>query len=155
MLGLADLILGILGVDYNSQKTTIYNMTREQLMEVDQSWIDATVNYRLECDGYIISAARGISGKGDTIDLIANLGAFFKKAAFTYNTKTNDDGTEEITGWRASKISVTGALLYAIFVFQSCIYFLTYVKRLFYIIMLSMFGPLVVIYDFFLKSAQG
>lgn len=109
---------------------------------------------RLEIDGYIIGAATGVNA--DATDIIANLGQFFKQSAYVYTTEvSSEDGKETITGWRASKLSVTGALLYAIFVFQSCLYFITYVKRLFYVIMLAMFGPIVVIYDFFMKSAAG
>ena len=123
----------------------------------DSSIRDAIANKRLEIDGYIISAAQGGSAK--TTDIIANLGQFFKQSAYTYATEeTTDDSTgnkkETIVGWRATKLSVTGALLYAIFIFQSCMYFIMYVKRLFYVMMLSMFGPIVVIYDFFTKSAR-
>lgn len=111
---------------------------------------------RLAVDNDIISAATGV--KSNTTDIIANLGQFFKQSAYVYTSETveNEDGTtkEAITGWRASKVSVTGALLYAIFIFQSCMYLIMYVKRLFFVMMLSMFGPIVVVYDFFMKSAS-
>lgn len=121
----------------------------------DVSIREAIAKKRLEVDGYIISAAQGGSAK--TTDIIANLGQFFKQSAYTYTTEETTDSTgnkkETVVGWRATKLSVTGALLYAIFIFQSCMYFIMYVKRLFYVMMLSMFGPIVVIYDFFMKSA--
>lgn len=123
-----------------------------------ESQANKIANYRMKCDKYIWSAANGSTAQGKTQDLIANLGYFFKKTAYVYNTETttDEDGNEvqDVTGWRASKLSVTGALLYAIFIFQSCMYLIMYVKRLFYVIMLSMFGPIVVIYDFFMKSAS-
>lgn len=123
-----------------------------------ESQANKIANYRMKCDKYIWSAANGSTAQGNTQDLIANLGYFFKKTAYVYNTETttDEDGNEvqDVTGWRASKLSVTGALLYAIFIFQSCMYLIMYVKRLFYVIMLSMFGPIVVIYDFFMKSAS-
>lgn len=119
------------------------------------------VIYRVKVDKYIIMAASGQNAieNGEVTDIIANLGAFFKQAAYVYTSNTtgsdgNGNDSEVITGWRASKVSVTGALLYAIFVFQSLVYLIMYVKRLFYVIMLSMFGPVVVIYDFFMKSAS-
>lgn len=116
------------------------------------------VDFRIRVDNNaIIGAATGRSSlTTDASDIIANLGSFFKQSAYVYTTETTDeDGkTEKVTGWRASKVSVTGALLYGIFIFQSCIYLLMYVKRLFYVLMLSMFGPVVVIYDFFMKSAS-
>lgn len=123
-----------------------------------ESQANKIANYRMKCDKYIWSAANGSTAQGNTQDLIANLGYFFKKTAYVYNTETttDEDGNEvqDVTGWRASKLSVTGALLYAIFIFQSYMYLIMYVKRLFYVIMLSMFGPIVVIYDFFMKSAS-
>lgn len=123
-----------------------------------ESQANKIANYRMKCDKYIWNAANGSTAQGNTQDLIANLGYFFKKTAYVYNTETttDEDGKEvqKVTGWRASKLSVTGALLYAIFIFQSCMYLIMYVKRLFYVVMLSMFGPIVVIYDFFMKSAS-
>lgn len=136
---------------YNEYKMqSSYNQAKN-----DVSIREAIAKKRLEVDGYIISAAQGGSAK--TTDIIANLGKFFKQSAYTYTTEETTDSTgnkkETIVGWRATKLSVTGALLYAIFIFQSCMYFIMYVKRLFYVMMLSMFGPIVVIYDFFMKSA--
>ncbi len=118
------------------------------------------VKFRYDCDRIIVGVASGSSSisNGNVQDIIANLGNFFKKSAYIYNSETttdeNGNDSEVITGWRASKVSVTGALLYAIFVFQSLVYLIMYVKRMFYVIMLSMFGPIVVIYDFFMKSAS-
>ena len=123
----------------------------------DKSLQSEIADQRLRVDQVIISSATGV--KSTTTDIIANLGQFFKQSAYVYTTKEVSEGTNEegkktvITGWRASELSVTGALLYAIFIFQSCMYLLMYVKRLFYVMMLSMFGPIVVIYDFFMKSA--
>lgn len=136
---------------YNEYKMqSSYNQAKN-----DISIRETIAKKRLEVDGYIISAAQGGSAK--TTDIIANLGQFFKQSAYTYTTEETTDSTgnkkETIVGWRATKLSVTGALLYAIFIFQSCMYFIMYVKRLFYVMMLSMFGPIVVIYDFFMKSA--
>ena len=115
------------------------------------------VNLRLKNDRYILNAGLGNTSTSAT-DIIAGLGSFFKQSAYVYTTEEVTNGTgdtgEVITGWRASKLSVTGALLYAIFIFQSCMYLIMYVKRLFYVMMLSMFGPIVVIYDFFMKSAS-
>lgn len=155
-LGLSELLRGSLNswdeLDLNSKSTA----ELEQMISSED--IGKVVNHRTDCDNLIWEAGHGGSVKGKSTDIIANLGYFFKKSAYVYNTKeTTDENGEtktEVTGWRASKLSVTGALLYAIFVFQSCLYFVTYVKRLFFVIMLSMFGPLVVIYDFFMKSAS-
>lgn len=139
----------------------VYNAcTVQQLEEIlGSSIVNYAIKYRLKVDQAIIGAASNKTAVTSSAnDIIANLGSFFKQSAYVYTTetKTTDEGGDEttITGWRASKLSVTGALLYGIFIFQSCMYLIMYVKRLFYVIMLSMFGPIVVIYDFFMKSAS-
>lgn len=159
LISLGSKFVGMIGS--NNLRSDLNNASLDQLIE----WVggenkaNKIANYRLKCDGYIWNAGNGSTAEGKTQDLIANLGYFFKKTAYVYNTEktTDENGKEvqEVTGWRASKLSVTGALLYAIFIFQSCMYLIMYVKRLFYVIMLSMFGPIVVIYDFFMKSAGG
>lgn len=139
----------------------IYNNSSVSDLEkiLGNSIVNYAIKYRLKVDQAIIGAASNKTAVNTSAnDIIANLGAFFKQSAYVYTTetKTTDEGGEEtkVTGWRASKLSVTGALLYGIFIFQSCMYLIMYVKRLFYVIMLSMFGPIVVIYDFFMKSAS-
>lgn len=159
LISLGSKFVGMIGS--NNLRSDLNSASLDQLIE----WVggenkaNKIANYRLKCDGYIWNAGNGSTAQGKTQDLIGNLGYFFKKTAYVYNTEktTDENGKEvqEVTGWRASKLSVTGALLYAIFIFQSCMYLIMYVKRLFYVIMLSMFGPIVVIYDFFMKSAGG
>lgn len=139
----------------------IYNNSSVSDLEkiLGSSIVNYAIKYRLKVDQAIIGAASNKTAVNTSAnDIIANLGSFFKQSAYVYTTesKTTDDSGDEvkITGWRASKLSVTGALLYGIFIFQSCMYLIMYVKRLFYVIMLSMFGPIVVVYDFFMKSAS-
>lgn len=149
----------ILGISTKKITELEFNRSNLKLLEnlLGSANVNKIINIRLKNDAYIISAASG-SVTSSTTDIIANLGAFFKQSAYVYTTEevTDDRGekSEVLTGWRASKVSVTGALLYAIFIFQSCMYLIMYVKRLFYVMMLSMFGPIVVIYDFFVKSAS-
>ncbi len=82
-------------------------------------------------------------------DILAKMAEFFKKSAWTYET---DDDTGEVTGWIPSDVSVTGALLYAIFVTQSIMYLFSYTKRFFYIIVLAIMAPAIVVLDFLGKS---
>ncbi len=49
-------------------------------------------------------------------------------------------------------ISLVGVIVYTIFVFQSIMYFFAYLKRFFYIVILSFFGPFLVLYDFMAKA---
>ena len=67
---------------------------------------------------------------------VANLGEFFKEKAFgEWNTE-----------------SFIAAILYAVFVVQSLMFFYAYVKRLFYVVILAVIGPFVVVYDFLRKA---
>ena len=45
-------------------------------------------------------------------------------------------------------------IMYAILVAQSLILFIAYVKRLFYVILLAMMAPVVVVFDFFQKFGR-
>lgn len=84
-----------------------------------------------------------VSGtENSQVSLIANLANYFKEAAWT---------TEE-GGWKADKVVIQNALMYAILVVQSFIFLIAYIKRLFYVIILAVMAPLVVVYDFFNKS---
>lgn len=152
---------GVIAGDVDARQADIYKSCSVSDLEeiLGNSVVNYAIKYRLKVDQAIIGAASNKTAVTSSAnDIIANLGAFFKQSAYVYTTetKTTDEGGDEttITGWRASKLSVTGALLYGIFIFQSCMYLIMYVKRLFYVIMLSMFGPIVVIYDFFMKSAS-
>ncbi len=89
------------------------------------------------------------SGSGNSAtSLIADLGQYFKNSAWKIETDKN--GTK--TGWAPNKVSLQGAIIYAIFVIQSLMFFFAYLKRFLYIIILSIMAPLIVIYDFFAKS---
>lgn len=76
------------------------------------------------------------------VSLIANLSQYFKEAAWTYGNNS----------WKTDKLVIQNAIMYAILVVQSFIFLIAYVKRLFYVIILAMLAPAVVVYDFFNKS---
>ena len=50
------------------------------------------------------------------------------------------------------EINLIGVIVYTIFVFQSVMYFFAYLKRFFYIVILSFFGPFLVLFDFLSKA---
>ena len=74
--------------------------------------------------------------------LIANLAQYFKATAWSMGENS----------WKSDKIVIQNAIMYAILVVQSFIFLIAYVKRLFYVVILAMMAPLVVVYDFFNKS---
>lgn len=80
--------------------------------------------------------------------LISNMGNYFKQS--TYGFELSDDG-KVIESYKKTNFNPVGAILYTVFVFQSMAYFVAYFKRVFYVTILAMFAPLVVIYDFLNK----
>ena len=98
---------------------------------------------------YCLKALRGeLDLEGENAknnNLISNLGEYFKRTAWSVGV---DNG-----GWAPTQISIISAILYTIFVFQSAGFFVSYVKRLFLVVALAVLAPIVVIYDFFMKSA--
>lgn len=113
------------------------------------TWITALVllfglHYIISFTFYINEQMTSIAGNivnsqiSSTSDAksVANLGEFFKENAFgEWNTE-----------------SFIAAILYAVFVVQSLMFFYAYVKRLFYVVILAVIGPFVVIYDFLRKA---
>lgn len=81
-------------------------------------------------------------------DIIGNMAKYFKYKSWNFER----DESGNLTGWKASKVSVTGALLYAIFLAQSILYFFSYVKRFFYIVILAILAPVIVLFDFLGKA---
>lgn len=86
----------------------------------------------------------GEMSRNDPKTLISSMGQYFKDAAWSY--ETDDDGN--IKGWYANKLTLQGAILYAIFVVQSIMFFFAYIKRFFYVVILALLAPVIVIYDF-------
>lgn len=77
-------------------------------------------------------------------NVVTNLAMYFKQTAYTTSA----------SGWVANKSVIQNALLYAILVVQSLIFFISYTKRLFYVIMLILMAPIVVVFDFFTKFGK-
>lgn len=86
-------------------------------------------------------------GSASGINIISEMGQFFKEAAWGYDR----DESGEIRGFERDRASITGCILYFMFVLQSILFFFSYLKRFFYIIILSIMAPIVVIYDFFMR----
>ena len=91
-----------------------------------------------------VEGSRGSTTEATAETLISNMGQYFKDAAWTY--ETDDNGN--IVGWTPSKVSLTGAMLYTIFIVQSIMFFFAYLKRFFYVVILAMLAPVIVVYDF-------
>lgn len=77
-------------------------------------------------------------------NIIMNLAAYFKETAWSTGG----------TGWKANKSVVQNAIMYVLLVAYSLVFFISYAKRLFYVIMLILMAPIVVVFDFFMKSTK-
>lgn len=87
---------------------------------------------------------------GESKRLISDLATYFKQNAAE---KTFRD--TNITGLKnTGNINIENMIMYAILVVQSLILFIAYIKRLFYVIMLAMMAPIVVVYDFFQRFGK-
>lgn len=93
--------------------------------------------------------------------LISDLAQYFKYNtwAYSYNseTQTITEDEEVIAKVGLFKLEmktavIQNALMYAILVVQSLILFIAYVKRMFYVIILALMAPVMVVFDFFSKS---
>lgn len=91
-----------------------------------------------------VEGTRGSTTEATAETLISNMVQFFKDSAWTYETDENGN----IKGWTPSKVSLTGAMLYTIFIVQSIMFFFAYLKRFFYVVILAMLAPVIVVYDF-------
>lgn len=90
----------------------------------------------------------GIGEADPQENLIGSIAQYLKESAYTLPTDENG----YVTGWKRSKLTIQGALLYGIFVAQSIFYFFSYLRRFFYIIVLAMMAPAIVLLDFLGKS---
>lgn len=52
----------------------------------------------------------------------------------------------------ADNIYLPNCIMYLIFTVQSLLYFFAYMKRLFYVVVLAMMGPIIIVFDFFMRS---
>ena len=98
-------------------------------------------------------AATNASGGGSTGEagkLITNLAEYFKRTSFDMELRsTNVTGTKN-----KGNIKLSNAIMYAVLVAQSLILFISYVKRLFYVLILGLISPAVVAYDFFKRFGK-
>lgn len=95
-------------------------------------------------EAYDVYIAKTASGESQGLSIISDMGLYFKESAWTY--ETDEDG--KIQNWYANELTFQGAILYAIFITQSLLFFVAYIKRFFYVVILALCAPIIVIYDF-------
>ncbi len=72
---------------------------------------------------------------------LSSMGVLFKKYAYNEDNKEN-------------KYNIIACILYTMFIIQSVMYFIAYMKRFFYILILALFAPLVIVFDFLTNVAK-
>lgn len=122
-----------------SQRKICGDDGKQQCSESD---INYDQNIYLYCKALSDVFDNSVAKQASSVNIFTNLASFFKETAWTTSA----------TGWRANKSVIQNALMYAILVVQSLILFIAYVKRLFYVTILAMMAPIVVVMDFFNKS---
>ena len=80
----------------------------------------------------------------NVFSVITSLANYFKDAVWGYEVNSNG----ELIGWRQNNFTVSGAIIYCVFLIQSLMFFIAYIKRFFYVTILAMFAPVVVLYNF-------
>ena len=96
------------------------------------------------------SSGSYVGGTAVKTRLISDLAAYFR-----YNSYNKELRTTNVTGVKNGKsIQIQNMIMYAILVAQSLILFIAYIKRLFYVILLAMMAPIVVVFDFFQKFGK-
>ena len=98
------------------------------------------------------SSGTSISGSAGTTRLISDLASYFRYNSYE-KTRRDSNSTAVRDKWGA-KAYIPNMIMYAILVAQSLILFISYVKRLFYVILLAMMAPIVVVFDFFQKFGK-
>lgn len=117
---------------------------RKKKLRTETSFFDFSVSYLNYMNMYYNSDQISDSDNEysnyseSTSSLIAS---YFKSQAWDINKNT----------LQTTDANVTFCFLYTIFVIQSLLYFFAYIKRLFYIIVLALMAPVVVVYDFVSK----
>lgn len=146
-------------VDSSSYLTTIIKSTEDYLSYMDQADAklqsamannneDEVVVYTLAmlyAETYYKYVYEGDDKiEANPKDFLSEMGEYFKNTAYYVDLENGE--------WAPDTINVISAVLYAIFVIQSLIIFIAYIKRFFFVVILSMFGPIVVIADYVSKS---
>ena len=81
---------------------------------------------------------------------ISDLASFFKFHSFEREYTEENLGSLTKTG----NIVIQNMIMYTVLVIQSIILFIAYVKRLFYVLLVALMAPVVVVFDFFKKFGK-
>lgn len=85
-------------------------------------------------------------------NVFSSMGEYFKTRAYYNSSETSqvrkDGSIAAETATKKMKFNIVASILYAVFLFQSIMYFIAYMKRFFYVTILALFAPIVIVFDF-------
>lgn len=81
---------------------------------------------------------------GKVRGVMSNLGNYFRENSYYIDVDNGD--------WSPRSMNVITSILYCVLVVQSIMFLFAYMKRFFYAIILSVMGPVAVLYDYVMKS---
>lgn len=126
------------GITHLSYQKTYYGVSKASDAEHHEKlWTHVQERYMSTSGNYEEEAFTGIA-------------EFFKKSVSMVYLTEDEEGNKDVENFNS-----IAAILYSIFVIQSIMYFIAYLKRFFYILVMALFAPLVIIYDFLTKTAMG
>lgn len=117
----------------------------EKLVEVASDIVKDAVKNE-EQNGIVIGNNGATSNESETV--VSNLGQFF------YETAIDQGGSVNVVFWDIPKAAPIPTVLYLMFIVQSLMFLFAYFKRFYYVVILSILAPFVVIYDFFTKAVS-
>lgn len=127
-----------------------YSVSGNNEFDTNFYWTDVLSDLILLKGSSDTSGGTAVSGSGKSTRLISDLATYFR-----YNSYTKKLRTTNVTGLKnGNGIQIQNMIMYTILVTQSLVLFIAYVKRLFYVILLAMMAPIVVVFDFFQKFGK-
>lgn len=108
-----------------------------QIKMVQTTKVYAKAYYKFVYDG----SDKQVKGNSE---IITEMGSYFKDRAKYIDVDAGE--------WAPSSTSIPFGILYAILIIQSMMLFIAYIKRLFYIVILSVMGPIVIVFDYLSKA---
>ncbi len=137
------------GVDFSSASAcqkTIENFTIQENKETDDVKITAAHIKTLYCKAYYRYIYEGEDKEiieGNTSP-VQNLGEYFKRNIYYTDVESGQ--------WSPSTFDAITCILYCVFVLQSFMFLFSYIKRLLYVVILALLGPVTVLFDYVKKS---
>lgn len=123
---------GVRGYDDNVKSQLLESMTSDNL---------ANFLYKTYESLKDIKYADKVDSTINNKQALSSIGELFKKNAYNPKNKEN-------------KYNIIACILYAMFIVQSVMYFTAYTKRFFYVLILALFAPLVIIFDFLINATK-